>query len=187
MFTGWRWKVSSGLLHCGNYRNMAWFTANGWNLVGSLQYGTHRVVYVLCTHLCVLVRPRLKVVLDHLCWRICGNEDTTLYKYMNRHQLPLCRETPWCLDSVKLGGGTLWSIQQLNAKGQSSRYQGVSLSHAAMWRWGALGVLVCASVAWVCGWCVCAFMSTTTDYQPHTAQMVLVETLWQLHTLVVII
>ena len=120
MFTGWRWKVSSGLLHCGNYRNMAWFTANGWNLVGSLQYGTCRVVYVLCTHLCVLVRPQLKVVLDHLCWRICGNEDTTLYKYMNRHQLPLCRETPWCLESVKLGGGTLWSIQQLNAKGQPS-------------------------------------------------------------------
>ena len=159
MFTGWRWKVSSGLLRCGKYGNVAWFTANGWKLVGGLQYGTHRVVYVLCTHLCVLVKS-CKVVLDHLCWRICGNEDTTLYKYMNRHQLPLCRETPWCLESVKLGGGTLWSIQWLNAKDQPSRYQGVSLPHTATWRRGALGVLVCACVC-VCSmsvWVMCVCM-----------------------------
>ena len=40
-----------------------------------------------------------------------------------------------------------------------SKSQGVSLPHAATWRPGALGVLVCACVAWVCGWCVCACMS----------------------------
>ena len=39
------------------------------------------------------------------------------------------------------------TVQSLNANGQPSNSQGVSLPHAATWRPGALGVLVCACVA----------------------------------------
>ena len=38
-------------------------------------------------------------------------------------------------------------VQSLNANSKPSNSQGVSLPHAATWRPGALGVLVCACVA----------------------------------------
>ena len=89
------------------------------------------------------------VLTDLWKWR-----DDTVQEY-ELALAPTLQRNTMMLAICEIGGGTLWSIQWLNAKGQPSRYQGVSLPHAATWRPGALGVLVCACVAWVCGLCVC--------------------------------